>query len=353
MAPPAGRWRRLRRFALAQARDLGILLRQFKGSLLGFVGVLMAGGWLIHRYYPDPTLDFGKAVYHVFLMIFFQCQLAFPDDGRLRVLFYVVPLLGLGLIVEGFVRFGVLVFNKQMRGEVWQKVVASTYSDHVIVCGLGHVGFRVVEQLLRQGEDVVVIGMESKFVERMKSREVPVLLGDAREETLLKEAGVERAKAVIVGTDDDLANLEIAMNARSLNGGVRIIVRMFDAEMARKVEHGLGIEMAFSTSALAAPHVALSALDRKVIHSFYVGDTLLTLAEASLDPSSPFVGKSLEELEQALDITVVVHRNGRSVTVHPSAMTKLEAGHCVTFLAGTDVLGRVEGQGLVRMETDT
>ena len=63
-----------------------------------------------------------------------------------------------------------MLFNKQVRKGEWQVAVASTFRNHIVVCGLGRVGYRVVEQLLQFGEEVVG-GIdrreESRFVERV------------------------------------------------------------------------------------------------------------------------------------------------------------------------------------------
>jgi phosphoglycerate dehydrogenase-like enzyme len=86
------------------------------------------------------------------------------------VLLFVVPILGLGVIAEGVIRFGVMLFNKQVRKGEWQVAVASTFRNHIVVCGLGKLGYRVVEQLLQFGEEVVGIEQreEGRFVERLR-----------------------------------------------------------------------------------------------------------------------------------------------------------------------------------------
>ena len=66
----------------------------------------------------------------------------------------------------------------------------------------------------------------------------------------------ERARAIIVATNDDMANLEVAMDARRLNKNVRVLLRLFDQQIAQKIAGALAIDGAFSASALAAPIIA-------------------------------------------------------------------------------------------------
>ena len=94
--------------------------------------------------------------------------------------------------------------------------MASTYSGHVVICGMGSVGYRVTQELLRVGREVVgtEIDPECRFVERAKTLGVPVLICDARRHENLLKAGVKHADAIIPCTDDELANLDIALSAR-------------------------------------------------------------------------------------------------------------------------------------------
>jgi Trk K+ transport system NAD-binding subunit len=347
--------KRVRRYVLAQLRDLRILVREFGLSIVAFAAVLLIGGTLINAYYHDSAepMTFGRAVYSTFNMIFFQPQLKYPDAWQLEILFYVVPLLGLGVIVEGFVRFGHLVVNKKLRGEEWQRIVASTYSDHVVLCGLGHVGYRVAEQLFEMGQDMVIIAHESKFIERVKRAGIPVVVGDARDESLLDAANVRQARAIIIATDDDLANLDIVTTARERNPGIRTLVRLFDAELGRKMQKALGIDMAFSTSQLTAPAVALGAMSRSILHSFYVGEELLSMAELAVSSSCKYVDRPLEELEREERITVVVHRSREGTHVHPEAGDLLRGGDGILFLADLKTIERLQGCGFLAQESAT
>lgn len=344
---PNGGWRRWKRHFSAQYRDLRILLRQFFWSILGFNLLIAIGGWALHKYH-SPPVDYWQGCYAVFTLIFFQPELDFPgpDEPGLRLMFFLVPLVGLGFLAEGLLRFGVLLFNKSMRGEKWQVVLASTYSNHIILCGLGHVGFRIAQELYQLGEDFVCVAHESKFTEQIRRLEVPVLLGDARDELLMDSLNVDKARAIIIATDDDLANLETAINARSRNPNIRIVVRMFDGGLASKVQTAFGIHMAFSTSQLSAPAVALAAVDKRVMHSFYVGDELLNVVELAVEPGSRYVGKSLEDFESDNQVTVVVHRRQEAIQPHPPASVVLQAEDTLTLLCSVRTLGELSRQGL-------
>jgi Trk K+ transport system NAD-binding subunit len=147
-------------------------------------------------------------------------------------------------------------------------------SGHVIVCGMGAVGYRIVELLHRLGESVVVV-TEQVRDERRRTAEafgVRVILGDARSDGLLREAGLESAKAVIAATDQDLVNIEVALDATRIRPGLPVVIRLFDQELARQLETSLEIRRALGMSALAAPSFTAAALGEAMLASFTLHD---------------------------------------------------------------------------------
>ena len=85
---------------------------------------------------------------------------------------------------------------------------------------------------------------------------MPILIRDMKEDQALIDAGVAHARAIIIATNEDMANLEVALDARRLNPKIRILMRMFDQQIASKIKDAFAIDHAFSSAALAAPIVA-------------------------------------------------------------------------------------------------
>ncbi|HVT03159.1 MAG TPA: NAD-binding protein [Thermoanaerobaculia bacterium] len=84
--------------------------------------------------------------------------------------------------------------------------------DHIIVCGMGHVGYQVVRLLIGLDERVTVVTDRCRDDWRsdVESRGVAVHIGDARSGELLRKAGLLDARALIAVTDRDLINIEVA-----------------------------------------------------------------------------------------------------------------------------------------------
>lgn len=335
-----------RRYLLANWRDVRVLVRQFYVPLALFVGSVLLGGLffaLLYTHADIQRLSYIESVYAIFTMIFFGQSVPFPREWYLQIFFFVMPIIGLGLIAQGVINFGVMLFNKSAREGEWQVAIASTYKQHVIVAGVGRLGFRIMEELLDFGEEMVGIEIDAdnEFVRRVMAHKVPVIFGNATHAEVLKQSGVERASAVITCTEDDLTNLEIALNARELNPDIHVVLRMFDYDMAQKVARGFDISTAFSTSALAAPAFARAATRADVTHAFYVADQLLNVSELIVNAHSPLVGRELCDLERELDFSIILHSRQGHMDMHPDPNTRLEAGDHLCVFASLDVLNRL------------
>lgn len=160
------------------------------------------------------------------------------------------------------VSFSILTdFIVRSRVEELTGMQANVEEDHVIVVGLGNVGYRIVEELNRLRIAAVAIEKDANgpFVEAIRGT-TPVLIGEGRARELLDKAGIAWASAVIAATDNDAVNLAVALTAKELNPKLRTVVRFFDAEFARKVQRGLNVDGAISTAQIAAPTFVASAL---------------------------------------------------------------------------------------------
>ncbi|HEY3283808.1 MAG TPA: NAD-binding protein [Armatimonadota bacterium] len=151
---------------------------------------------------------------------------------------------------------------------------------HVLVVGLGHVGYRVVEELRRAGVKVVAVERDpdGQFVEAVREH-TTVLVGDGRTRDTLLKAGMERAEALIAATNNDTANLSAGLAARQARPGMRTVLRLVDAGFARKVEASLGIDVALSAASLSAPAFVASALHQDVVGAFVEGSRLFAVVQ--------------------------------------------------------------------------
>jgi len=169
---------------------------------------------------------------------------------------------------------------------------------HVVVCGLGNVGYRCVQELVRLGMKVVTIerSADAAFVPTVRRMGVAVVPGDATVPETLAQARVGTAKAVIAATASELANLEIALLVREQNADQRVVVRVTDAEFAQAARDAAGFRYALSPPALAAPAFATALLGDRVQAMLYVGTRTLAVVELVADPGDQLTDRTVHEL---------------------------------------------------------
>lgn len=155
--------------------------------------------------------------------------------------------------------------------------------DHIIVCGAGRVGMRVVEYLRALKLPLVIVEANpSAGVLRLgRRRGVDVLTGDASADETLDMCNVEHARSIVVTTDNDTANLEIALGARARQRDVTVVMRVANPRFASLIGRQFQIRQTFSATELAAPAFAGLAFGLGAHGRCLIGDRPYTLEEWS------------------------------------------------------------------------
>ena len=107
--------------------------------------------------------------------------------------------------------------------------------DHVIVCGFGIVGRKVVDSLLEHSINFVIIEVDPEVVKRIEELGYKVINGDATSSRVLKSAGISSAKAIAIVMDNDAKNLFTVLTARDLNKKIFIATRSNDDFVREKL----------------------------------------------------------------------------------------------------------------------
>jgi Trk K+ transport system NAD-binding subunit len=139
---------------------------------------------------------------------------------------------------------------------------------------------------------------------------IPVIIGDSSSEETLRSAGVQRCQSVLAITNGDITNLESAMVVRELNPDARITMRMFDHDLAQRVEDQLGLGHSRSVSMLVAPAIAAAVANRRRQATVPAGRRVLLLTEVTVEADSVAVGKRLGELDESGGLRVLALGDG-------------------------------------------
>ncbi len=267
---------------------------------------------------------------------------AFGDVGLDRApgwvkVFGVAVMLG-GAVLVGIVLAQVTATLTASRLDANAGRRARRMRGHVVIAGLGMVGFRVDRLLDELDIGTVVIEQTgaNRFREATAFR-TPVLAGDARLRENLERANVPEAMCVVACTDDDLANVSTAVEARMLNPRIRTVVRIFDDDLADRLA-GFGVDAALSMSGVAAGAFVGAATDERAVRHVRIDELELVAfrygVERDVDASEVTAWR-----EQGLRILAV-----ESVTGVPGpplrAVGGLSRGETVIVAGPEDVLAR-------------
>ena len=215
--------------------------------------------------------------------------------------------------------------------------------NHVVVCGLGTVGARVLELLADRG--IAVVGIDhnedAPGVRTAHRLRVPVIIGDTSHAEVLRSAGIERCRAMLAITDGDITNLDAAMAVRDLNAEARITMRMFDGDLATRVEGRLALGTSKSVSMLVGPAVVAAVSGRRMQVTVSAGRRVLLLTEVAVETGADAVGSRLGDLVESGGLRVLAYQPPNQEWSWPAdAGTTVRAGSTIAVAATRSGLAR-------------
>ncbi len=335
------RWRHIQ----ASLRDTQILLREFRTPLFWFSFVVVGGGLLydaLSRFYGEPVDTRAESIYIILTSAFLQPTSDFPTHFILQIFHFFMPIVGIILLAQGLADFGSLLFNRKSRNKEWEMAVASTFNKHIVLVGMGHLGYRVAMKLHEMGESLVVVefNADSDTVNEARALGIPVIHDDATRPATLEAANIDKARTIILASQNDAMNLQIALKARSMNPKIQVVVRIFDDDFAHALQEQFGF-IALSATEMAAPVFAAAAAGVDVTNPISVEGQLLSLARMTISPDSIFVNKTVGYVEDNYHLNIVLLRHDHHSDMHPTDKSPLHGGDVIAVLGGAEQLNRL------------
>jgi Trk K+ transport system NAD-binding subunit len=261
---------------------------------------------------------------------------------------YVIALMIIGTAVLTIVYAFVTnyIVSVKLSGLLGQQPI--TMENHIVLCGVGTVGYRVLTGLQERDEDVAVLEKDAanRFLPLVRTgKKTYVMMGDSSLRESLNRVNVAAARCIIAATSDDMANIQTALNARQINPRIRVILRTFDLRTAQQVARTFGFEVALSASALAAPTFVAAALGQMVGQAFPLGEQALSVARLPVLHTSPAVGTTLTALLDGLGARVLAYiPPGELAQYRPRLTSTLHAGGVLVVVATDGALHRLQAR---------
>lgn len=225
--------------------------------------------------YPDRMVfTITLVIFGMGLMLYFVSQLtAFVVDGDLRD----------------------MLSSQRMRKNI------DRLDNHFIVAGLGATGRHVIHEMLRSERPCLIIERDEELAKAFNQEhwlELPIVVGDATHDDVLKSAGIERATGIVFALGNDRDNLFATLSARGLSESVRIITRGENPSSEVKFRRAGATSVIF-TDALSGLRMATEVMRPEVTGflDLMMRDhgEIRRIEELEIPSKSPLIGQTLRQ----------------------------------------------------------
>lgn len=336
LPPPA---LRLRRVVQRLGLLAGLLIATLSGATIGYV-LIEDLGWLDAAYMSVITVS----------TVGFEEVRPLSDEGRIFTIFVILG--GVGALAFAATTIGQYIISGELRGALASRRMdhkLHSLTGHHIVAGYGRTGTEAVAQLMRDGLDVVIIELDPTEAARVaEGGKFTVLCGDAGDDDVLREAGVERARGLIACVNPESANLMVVLSARALNPEIHIVARS-DTDGTRPKLVTAGANRVLSLHNLTGRRLAHMSVMPTVVDFLDMvlhDDSIeMWLEDFTLEAGSDAEGQSIREMavQDPVGASILgLRRRDGELRASPSPDTVLGPGDIVVALGTREQLASLE-----------
>jgi Trk K+ transport system NAD-binding subunit len=322
-------------------RPLAMLMRAVRATInrkLGLTAVVVLGIVAVAGAALARTMDLEspwEALYVTLLTTVTGSQADLERAAGVQLLQVILTLAGLALIPLITAAVVDAIVNARLALAAGRVQVKR--QDHVIVVGLGNVGTRVIRQLTDLGMEVVAIdkNADARGIRTARQLGIPVIIGDAAREETLHTASIGTSQSLVVVSTDDVTNLETALNARAAKPDLRVVLRLFDGDLADRIEKAFDLHLSRSVSYLAAPAFAAAMMERDIFATIPIDRHVLLVAEVPISRGSELDGAPIGDATRPHGVRVFALRRfgePRAMWTPPPAF-RVGAGDRLTVVA--------------------
>ena len=255
--------------------------------------------------------------------------------------------MGLGIATYAVSNLTALIVEGDLQGYIRERRMEKRIeklSDHIIVCGLGKMGFQSVLELRQAGVPYVIIEQDETKGHSAKFSNDLLLYGNAMDEGVLEQAGIRRAKGLITALTSDADNVLVVLMARQMNPKLRIAARNAKLGTERQLK-AAGADHIVSPYEIGGRRMAALLLNPDMMNFF---DVVLSQEQLELGierirvaDDSPLVGLTLREarVRDATGALVVgIQREGGRLHFNPQGSETFHAGDEILAMGPSEAL---------------
>ena len=276
-------------------------------ALMLILLVIDVGGYMLIE-----GVDVLDAVYMTFISVTtvgFGEVFPMSKAGRIFTMFVIIS--GIGLLFTLGITIAQNTFEGRLRSILGRrKMQALTkMKDHIIITGFGQMAKLVAAELREQKIPFIIIENHQECFASAEQHGYHVLLANATEEDILKEAGVVRARAFLSLLPSDAENLFAVMTVRDLNPDIQIVARSIEPSNEKRLKKS-GADLVISPHTLSSRRIVNVVLRPNVVNLIDLvtqsKDLSLSVEEMTVDEDSPLVGMAIRDSGLRKDYNAIV-----------------------------------------------
>lgn len=307
------------------------------------VSLFVLGTVLYKLQYPDISIQDALNVSLVLAIggydnLFGQLKLPFPVPWWLHL--YSISLTVGGTVFVGI--FYAMLTERVLstRLQLLKRRPPLPRQDHVVVIGLGRLGKRVAKLLQELKQPLVAIHNTSLDADVLP---VMPLVIDHPIPGLMK-VNLATAKSVMVLTDDEVANLEIGLQTKTINSVANLVIRTFDPLFTKNISRLLPQARILQAYALAAEAFAGAAFGENIIALFRLNNQTILVTEYQIEAQDTLNDLLLADVAYGYGVVPILHQkaNREPAKFMPSDDIKLKVGDRLVVLATIRGLQQIE-----------
>ncbi|MEJ2287698.1 MAG: potassium channel protein [Deinococcales bacterium] len=307
-----------------------------------FAAVVLLGTAAFHTVWSRFHASWMDALYMTFITVTTVGYSELYPLGTIgRAVAIVVAVAGIGSLFYLLAAVMEFLVAQQVRDPLGRRSMRqriAALNGHVVVIGYGRMGRRSAEELAHERIPYVVVDSDPAVGSLLQEAGVPFVIGEGDEEEVLLEAGLERARGLIVATNSDATNAFVVMTARSMNAALTIVARADDAAAVRKLERA-GADRAIDLYTLGGRRLANTVVRPATVD--FLHGTLrerrgeLAIEEEPVAEGSELAGHTLRQLDlrQRTGASVLAVFRGNDTHPNPESEFVLQAGDRLLVMA--------------------
>ena len=300
-----------------------------------------------------------------FLICFYQAVILLttvgsqepPLENNTTVVFVLSYLAcGLGVFTYSAFQFGQFLVNADLRAVLERRRMETRISkltNHFIICGYGRMGATLCDYLHNRKQPFVIVDENPElFTPEMRQQHWMFIKGDATQDDVLTQAGVQRARGLTTVLPTDADNLYVVLSARLLASDLQIVARASDEQASEKMMRAGATRVInpLSTGAIRMARFMLSPSIENFVEVADAEGTDWEVAEVQVSDRSAMIGLKLSEsnLRESGIMLLGVCRTSGEKFFPPPGDLRIESGDNLFAFGSSESVGKlsrlVEGE---------